>query len=290
MEINRPGQDDRELALRKYFKGLPEEPSTTGAMFLALLGLGIALVAAVAYLNGKSQGTSDGSGAMVFIIIGVIMAGIGILWRFSLSSSYEIALQEVLPQPTDTEVDSWLHEGLRGLRQHSKNVLTLDESESNISNPICIIAPTLQTVDGIPPEEVTWRKGSDARIRFSAYKVAIIHMTQRHLGVFICDFDFIRNVSLNESTQEYHYCDVVSVSTHEKSQVSTEPTGEKNTISQVFALSVSSGESIQIPIEVDKIKKMTGMQENLETGAPNAVRTIRAMLRDKKEAVEGKAA
>jgi hypothetical protein len=122
MGINRSGQDDRELALRKYFKGLPEEPSTTGATFLALLGLAIALVALVAYFNAKSQGSSDGSGAVTFIVIGVIMAGVGILWRFSLSSSYETALGEVLPQPTDTEVDGWFLESIRELCQHSKNI------------------------------------------------------------------------------------------------------------------------------------------------------------------------
>lgn len=290
MEIQRQGQNERELALRKYFKGLPQEPSTSGATALLLLGFAIAIMALISYLSSRSDGSSDGTGSIVFVVIGVVMATMGFFWRLSLSSTHNAAWEEIQPQPTDAEVDRWFHESIRGLYQHSKNILSLDETEANTSNPILIIAPTLQAIQGIPQGEMAWRKGIDGKIRFAIHKVAIIHLTSRHLGAFICDFNFIRNVSLNESTQEYHYCDVVSVSTQEKSQVDNQPTGEKRTLSQVFALSVSSGESIQVPVDIEQIRRMTGMQESPETGAPTAVRTIRAMLRDKKETVESKAA
>jgi hypothetical protein len=283
MDIQRQGQDDRELALRKYFKGLPEEPSTAGATFFALLGLAISLIAVVAYFNAKNQGASDGSGTLVSIIIGVVMAGGGFLLRLSLSSSYKTALEEVQPQPADEEIDRWFQESVDKLCQHSRIALNLTEEEADHSYPLLIVAPTLSETYGVPQDEITWRKGLDKRVRFVIYKAAVIHLTDRHLGAFTCDFNFIRNVPLNESTQEYHYCDVVSVSTAEKSQAYVLPTGQKLTTSKIFALSVSSGESIQVPIDVEQIRKMTGLEIAPETGTDKAVSTIRAMLRDKKE-------
>src|SRR5205823_8342737 len=143
--------------------------------------------------------------AVTSIIIGVIMAGVGILWRFSLSSSYETALGEVLPQPTDEEIDRWFQESMNRLYQHSRVTLNLTEEEAGHSQPLLIVAPTLNETYGVPQDEITWRKGLDKRVRFVIHKVAIIHLTDRHLGAFTCDFNFIRDVPLNESTQEYHY-------------------------------------------------------------------------------------
>jgi hypothetical protein len=73
------------------------------------------------------------------------------------------------------------------------------------------------------------------------------------------------------------------VSTAEKSQAFVLPTGQKLATSKIFSLSVASGESIQVPIDVEQIRKMTKLEVAPETGADKAVSTIRTMLRDKKE-------
>jgi hypothetical protein len=283
MEINRQGQDQRELALRKYFKGLPQEPSLAGAMLLSFAGLAGALVSFIFLFKSNSEGVSEPSGGTtVFAVFCLIVAGVGLARRSSLLSAHKSELVELQPQPAEAQVDKWFQESINTLCDHSREILNITKEEAALSTPLFIVAPTLGETHGVPQDEITWRKGLDGGIRFAIHKVAIIHLTDRHLGAFICDFNFIRNVPLNESTQEYHYCDVVSVSTIEKSQAYTLRTGEKLITSKVFALSVASGESIQVPIDVEQLRRMTGLESPPETGADQAVSTIRTMLRDKK--------
>jgi hypothetical protein len=113
--------------------------------------------------------------------------------------------------------------------------------------------------------------------------MVIIRLTDRHLGAYVCDYNFVRNVVLNEQTTEYHYHDVVSVTTREDSYPYDHlRTGEKLTTRQGFSLSVASGESISVAVEAALIRQITGAEGIPDSGAERAVATIRAMLRDRK--------
>jgi hypothetical protein len=118
-------------------------------------------------------------------------------------------------------------------------------------------------------------------VRFGVYRVTIIQLTDRLLGAFSCDYDFVRDVALNEETEE-HYQDIVGVSTQELASSYTLPIGVKLTYAQQFRISVTSGEAIEVVIGADKLRKATGDDELPDTGAEKAVSVIRAMLRDKK--------
>jgi hypothetical protein len=107
----------------------------------------------------------------------------------------------------------------------------------------------------------------------------IICLTDRHLGSYTCDYNFVRDVVLNEETAEFHYHDVVSVATREYSNPYDLPTGEKLTTKQEFSLSVASGESIRISVETALIRQITGVERPPELGAESAVAQIRSMLR-----------
>jgi hypothetical protein len=284
MNVRRNGQNARELALRKYFKGLPEKPNEATAVVLMVAGGGAAFLGLVVYFATKDQFGFAGCGQILSVLMafgGVAMLMIGAYQRNTLESSYEQAVEEVLPQPTDQEVDTWFSEGLRHVIQQSRAALNLLEQEIR-AEPLVIVAPSLAKTDGIDRQEITFRRGADNGVRFSVYTVAVIHLTERHLGAYRCDFNFIRDVALNETTQEYHYLDIVSVTTAEKSCSYRLPTSQKLTTFQQFQISVASGECFSVPLNVEEIRKMTGVEDIPQTGTDKAVRAIRTFLRDKK--------
>jgi len=101
------------------------------------------------------------------------------------------------------------------------------------------------------------------------------------LASYICHYNFIRSTSLNEMTHEYHYRDVVSVSTQEVSSNYQLADGQKLIHVQEFRLSVASGESIRVTINPYQIAENKSAQLP-PTGAERAVSVLRNMLREKK--------
>jgi hypothetical protein len=127
-----------------------------------------------------------------------------------------------------------------------------------------------------------WKQGDDGILRFGYYQMFIIRLTGRHLGSYVCNYNFVRDVALNEQTAEFHYHDVVAVTTQEQSHPYDLPTGNKLTTKQEFVLSVASGETIRVAVDTAQIRQITGVTKPPELGAESAVAQIRAMLRDYK--------
>jgi len=273
---NRPKQSDREIAFRKYFEIVTRE-QTTILILMIVAGIVFALV-------GLSLLSSPDGTAMAWfcIVTGSGIAAVGGIRLSSIEIRYRSALAETQPQPSDSQVDEWFQDSRQRLVLHAKNRLNLFGADSDFFKPLIIEVPTLSATYGVPTEDLKWRKGSDDTLRFAIHQLIIIYLTERHLAAFTCDFNFIRDVSLNETTREYHYQDIVSVATYEYSQAFTLPTGEKLSTSQTFRLSVGSGEYIEVKLENEQLRKMTQQEEISAIGAEQAVTTIRAMLRDRK--------
>ncbi len=280
--IQRPNQDEREEALRKYFE-IVAEPNITVPMILAVAGLVVSLISLLQYREQSALG-EEATAAMFFLVVGLLSAIFGVALLTIKKSEHRAALTATQPQPSDTEVDRWLYDSMQNLLQHSRNILSLIGTEREFVEPLVIRAPTLASTYGIPAEDLKWRKGSDGALRFAIHKIIVIYLTDRHLAAYTCDFNFIRNVPLNEITREYHYQDVISVATYEWSQSFTLPTGQKLSTSQIFRLAVASGESIEVRLDNDQLRNMTKEEAVPTIGAEQAVRTIRAMLREKKMA------
>ena len=124
--------------------------------------------------------------------------------------------------------------------------------------------------------------GGDGGLRFAIHRFLVIYLTEHHLAAYSCDFNFLRDVPMNETTREYQYQDIVSVATYEWSQSFTLPTGQKLSTAQLFRLSVASGEFIEVRMENEQLRKMTQQEVVPAFGADQAVTTIRAMVRDRK--------
>lgn len=182
--------------------------------------------------------------------------------------------------PDDATVDAWLKEDIDKLKAQSYDKLGIEKAEE-ASDPLVIISPIYWHVKGIDIKEVALRKGKDDFLRFSVYQITIFHLHEYILAAYICHYNFLRGTSLNEITNEYHYKDVVSVSTQETSSNYHLPDGQKLIHAQEFRLSVASGERINViinPYEVAKNEKA----QLPPTGADRAVSVIRNMLRTKK--------
>lgn len=258
-------QSRQEKALRRYFKGR----KVRGAF--VLIGLGAVLgVAALIGADSGDLGLEDL--APVLFLAAVALGIVGVLGLLGI-------LMRSLP--SDRRVDQWFDQGIDRLTKESLTKLNLSAGEL-VADSLVIQAPILWSTHGVADKDLVWRKGKDDEVRFGVYRVTIIQLTDRLLGAYSCDYDFIRDVALNEETEEYHYQDIVAVSTQELASSYTLPTGVKLTHAQQFRISVSSGEAIEVVIGADKLRKVTGDDEIPDTGAEKAVSVIRAMLRDKK--------
>lgn len=282
----REGQNSREAALRKYFAKLPEEPSTAGAIILLILG-GVALVA------GFQQISNEGNFGMVFLIIGLALAGVGGIQFSNQRKDHQTKLSELQPQPSDQQVQGWFYEGIHGIIMHSRCALGLDQLEG-ISEPLVVRTPTLWSVEGVDKMDLLWKKGEDQVLRFGVYRLTIIWLTDRHFAAHSCYYDFLRDIPVNERTDEFHFCDVVSFVTQERSNTEGSfsaklETTQKATIQQEFIVSVGSGEAFRVTLDDGYVQQITGEEKLPETGAEKAVATIRAMLRNtkRKEAEAG---
>ncbi len=268
----------RETALRAYFE-------TPVQKIWASRGIGSVVAAALLLLVSLSMVTGSGQsvgGCAVFFAVPGILLGLwggGRLWQAR--SSYRRQLRIAAAGPGDEDVQSWLDQDLGQVRRRALQALGLSDEEL-VSDLLTIVAPVLWSTRGIRPDDLLFKAGRDGRARFGVYSVAAIALTERHLGIFRCEYNFVRDEARNETTCEYHYRDIVSVSTSEVSSSLLLPSGEELTTVQEFRVSVPNGEAIRITVDAPAIRRLTGTDALPSSGAEKAVRAIRTMLRQKK--------
>lgn len=223
------------------------------------------------------------SALFYYIIIGRQFSGLSQLALVIMLISLGLIVYQLVQYnsaPSDTLVDQWLKEDIDKLVNQSYQKLGIEKVEG-MPAPLVIISPVYWQVRGIDVKDLGLRKGKDRILRFSVYQVTIFQLHEYVLASYICHYNFLRSTSLNEMTNEYHYKDVVSVSTQEVSSNYQLPDGQKLVHVQEFKLSVASGESIQVTINPFQIAKSENAQLP-PTGAERAVSVLRNMLREKK--------
>jgi hypothetical protein len=250
MAVSKSSEDQKRQRIRGYFK----KPKLTWPIILLVVGL-------------LMLGQSSTAG------IGLIVAIAGGAWLF-----FEI--KPTMDAPGDQTIDSWLIDDIGHLKKRSLDRLNIDESEL-IRDSVVIRGPILWSTHGVPIEELAWKKGKDERIRFSINAVTVVHLTEHRLSSYQCDYNFMRGVPLNERDDEFHYRDVVAVSTRDDSTNYTLPNGVLMKQAQLFKLAVSSGDSIQVVVNSSDLLKFTG-GSMLDTGLDNAIRALRKVLGEKK--------
>jgi hypothetical protein len=259
---DRMNEDTKRKKIRSYFSR--SHPGI--AVVFVLFGV---IVAGLSIAAGR--------GAEPGIAVGVLLLAASLLWFF-------VAIMRQIKRPSDEQMDRWLAEDLKQIVERSINKLGLVGIRlmKGDDDTVMFTGPILWTTSGISNKDLLWKKGKDDIVRFAIYRVTIIQLAEHLLAAYACDFNFLKNVKLNEDTDEYHYRDIASVSTHEISTSYRLPNGKSLVHAQAFRLSVVSGESIQVTIGAEKLEKLTGGTIPT-TGAETAVQVIRTMLREKKK-------
>jgi hypothetical protein len=219
------------------------------------------------------------------IFIGLAVIGLGIWGIYSWSQ-----------RPSDHQMDTWTKEGLKKLHERALEKMGLDQSEL-ISEPVAVYGPRFWNIAGA---EVGVKKGKDGVVRFIPLGVTIINFTQNQLVAYQCALDLTTGHPLHESTDEYFYRDVVSVSTQSKSvtwdrvvlntkAISKGPLAKlvvggklQFNAAEMFVLTTSGGTSIEVVLRDPKLIESAGGGSIPTDMADKAVQTVRKMLREKK--------
>jgi hypothetical protein len=224
--------------------------------------------------------------AIILLVIGLLMLsssstlGLGLLLLLAGGGWLFFELKPSMDAPGDQTIDTWLIDDTNYLKKRSLERLNIDESEL-IRQSIVIRGPILWNTTGIPVLDLAWKKGKDERVRFSINAITIIHLTQNKLSSYQCDYNFVRGVPLNERDDEFHYRDIVAVSTRDESTNYTLPNGILMKQAQLFQLAVSSGDKIQAVVNSSELLQFTG-GTILDTGLDEAVKALRKVLSEKK--------
>ncbi len=220
---------------------------------------------------------------LIPIICGIAL--LVILFRSDklIKEAYEKECKKTEPKPSDQQMDLWLRKDVDRIKKSSLQKLDLlaEQLWSDPNDPICVVGLGNNAALAV---------GQDGFIRASIYDVLVVHLTDYHLGAYKCSLDLAAGEVTSESTQEYHYADVVSVSTQtDNSGFAVMVEGEKKSIAsyQKFALSVASGEQIQIAISFPQLDNIINRGELAPSGADRAVGVIRTRLREKKGGTQG---
>lgn len=279
---------ERETAVKKYFMPTPEKPSepkvtpascTTTTIWILTVLFGLGILGAIVLGDW-------GAIPQLLFLYGIPVGGYGLFYLYESREAraqyrqalkrYEEEYSRAEPKPSDEQMDKWLWESITRVKRRALKKLDLlpEQILGNPGDPIILVGPSKGAQAAV---------GKDGNLRFSHYEIVIIYLTNYHLAVYKATLDMATGEVLSESTQEYHYEDVVSVSTETvNDQVFKVVLGnadEPLVVLQKFTLSVANGEHIEIVIAFPRLKRGGG---DMLTDAEKAIRTIRAMLREKK--------
>jgi hypothetical protein len=218
--------------------------------------------------------------------VGVIPIGLGI---WGIVSYYQ--------KPSDAEMDAWIQEDMKNLQTRALAKTAIDRSEL-IAEPVIVYGPRFWNIGGA---EVGIKKGNDGIVRFMPIGMTVINFTPHQLVAYQCALDLTTGNTLNESTDEYFYRDVVSVSTQSKSKTYTRAEIGKGlsegllkglmtdgklqfNAAEMFILTTSGGTSIEVVLRDPQLIESAGGGSIPTDMADKAVQTVRKMLREKKVA------
>lgn len=240
---------EKRDAIKRYFAKFPSY-----AVIFIIAGAGLL----------ATDEISTKVGGFVLLILGTL-----IIWNW-------------IKQPTDKQMDQYIAEDLLTVTNKSLTKSDVDRSQL-VSELLTLTGFRIENAAGA---DYNWKKGKDGVSRFTPINFTAIIMTENQLVTYNSALDLMTGNALNETTDEYFYKDVVSVSTETSSATFVDPKN-KNSVQQLhtaefFKLTTSGGTSIKVFIKDPKLIEMIGNSALPGTDAEKAVQSIRKMLREKK--------
>jgi len=222
----------------------------------------------LAYLIYKNKGLTSPVGE--FLGFGIVCL-IGVIYAKS-------------NQPVQTPahvLDKIISEDLAGAKERSLQKASIDTSEL-IGESILITGPRFWNTGGAI---CLYRKGEDNVLRFNPINLTVLHLTQHQLIAYQCCVDLLTGNLLNESTEEFFYKDIVSVTTKTESQTYDTTSFGRIQLNEAetFILTTSGGTSIKATLRDPTLTQLMGGGVVPSTNADRATQAIRKMLREKKQ-------
>jgi hypothetical protein len=182
-------------------------------------------------------------------------------------------------------MDAWIDGDLKKLQVQGLSKTGTDPTDL-VGEPVSVTG--LRFWDLPNRTFMGFRKGNDGVLRFTPVEVIAINFTAHQLLVYKCALDLTTGNALNESTDEYFYRDVVSVSTKTENMSIAlpgiaEPVQAKS--AETFTLTTSGGTYVDVKLSDPDVIKAMGGGTIPKTRVEKAIQTVRKMLREKKGGV-----
>lgn len=199
-------------------------------------------------------------------------------------------------RPSDQQMDAWIEEDLNQAKEKALEKTGLDKSEL-VSDTVFLTGLRFWNIGGA---EIGIRKGNDNVIRATPIGVTVINFTEDQLMAYQCALDLMTGNSLSDSTEEYFYRDIVSVSTRTESMswdeamlskagLAKTPIGKlikhgklQFNAANTFVLTTSGGTSIEVVLDDPTLIDSMGGGSIPTDRANKAMHAVRKMLREKK--------
>jgi len=285
--LQRKNQGGRELRIRSYFISPRISGLLRGGILLCKIGLGLQVPLVASYILSKlTSGSESCFGGCAFALFafvalcGWILLIVGAL----VALGSKTVAGSLGPPPSTNEVRVWYGESLGRISRHALARLDLVPEQIENFQSFSIESPLLWRIPGAVQGDILWRVDGKVAL-FGLYRITMTFFADRHMSVYTCHFNFIRDVTLSDKTHEFHYQDIVEFSTSEDATSYKLPSGKKLTTAQKFSLTVSSGGSIALGEETAILTSLMGADFVPETGTETAISAIRTLVRDKKETI-----
>lgn len=200
------------------------------------------------------------------VVIGAIIGIIFLYVKFIFGLLVLVALGvyiyfKVKGKIKDSDIDLEYQKGMTDVVKKGLDKLGIDEEEVKLIDPIVIHGPYYKNI----VSGYYTRKGEDNRWRSSNYEVTVLYFSEKQVYSYNYRFSIV-NSEKNESTDEYFYKDIVSVSTSSD----TITTNNNETFNlEYFKLTTSGGTSISCAIwDMGEVEK--------------SIRGMKQLLREKK--------
>jgi len=200
---------------------------------------------------------------------------------------------------SDQEYDALVRESIQILFPRALHLVGLDPEDCIHREQMIISPPNIRRIGDL---EFQMKKGKDNYLRYIPVCVTIYNFTNHSLVAYQCIFDPTTDNSLNESTFEYFYNDIVSFETITESGSFIDYTWKEKIIkslpilrslmntgnvyqydfSREFILTTKGGTKLPVTLSDRILKQSTEGGEFRLTEALKSISVIRRIIRDKK--------
>ena len=195
----------RAEKVRKYFTPTPKKVEP--AAHLAALAGVVALVVFGAVIGSFLL--------VVFFALAIWVGRIG-LRRYKIYRQYLRDFAAAEPKPSDQEMDAWLREDVAFIQGRAPERLNINTGLQTEGRGGQLIFPAQKIVSvhesDFNNEYTAVARGTDGQLRATRYDVLILFLTDKYISTYGGLLDFRTGDLIVDAQHEYHYRDIVQVS------------------------------------------------------------------------------